>query len=97
MDSHNIKSKTTTTTTTIIIIIIIIIQFNSVGVYLCANLTAQRPITKLARIERKTQKYFKKIQNILIILIILTIILYLKIVLGERSWFRIRQHPCKQH
>jgi hypothetical protein len=32
-----------------------IIQFNSVRVYLRANLTAQRPITKFARVCRKTQ------------------------------------------
>jgi hypothetical protein len=36
--------------------IIIIIQVNSVRVYLRANLTAQRPITKLARVHRNTQK-----------------------------------------
>jgi hypothetical protein len=30
------------------------IQFNSILVYLCANLTAQRPITKLARVHRNT-------------------------------------------
>jgi hypothetical protein len=38
------------------IIIIIIIQFNSVRVYLHANLTAQGPITKLAQVHRNTQK-----------------------------------------
>jgi hypothetical protein len=31
------------------------IQFNSIRVYLRANLTAQRPISKLAREQRKTQ------------------------------------------
>jgi sugar diacid utilization regulator len=37
---------------------------NSIRVYLRANLTAQRPITKLARVHRNTQKYYKnKIQN----------------------------------
>jgi hypothetical protein len=40
----------------IIIIIIIIIIINSVRVYLHADLTAQRPITKLARVHRNTQK-----------------------------------------
>jgi hypothetical protein len=34
---------------------IIIIQFNSIHVYLRANLTAQWPITKLARVHRNTQ------------------------------------------
>jgi hypothetical protein len=42
------------------------IKLNSIGVYVRANLTAQRPITKLAQIERKTQKYFKKIQNMIV-------------------------------
>jgi hypothetical protein len=32
------------------------IKFNSIRVYLRANLTAQRPITKLARVHRNTQK-----------------------------------------
>jgi hypothetical protein len=32
------------------------IQFNSIRVYLCANLTAQRPIKKLAWVHRNTQK-----------------------------------------
>jgi hypothetical protein len=36
--------------------IILLIQFNSIRVYLHANLTAQRPITKLAQIQRNTQK-----------------------------------------
>jgi hypothetical protein len=31
-------------------------QFNSIRVYLRANLTAQKPITKLARVHRSTQK-----------------------------------------
>jgi hypothetical protein len=35
------------------------IQFNSVRVYLRANLIAQRPITKLARVYRSTQKELK--------------------------------------
>jgi hypothetical protein len=43
---------------TIIIIIIIIIIFNSV--YIRANVTAQRPITKLARVRRRTQKTNKQ-------------------------------------
>jgi hypothetical protein len=34
--------------------ITIIIQFNSIRVYLRANLRAQRPITKLARVHRNT-------------------------------------------
>jgi hypothetical protein len=29
---------------------------NSIRVYLCAHLTAQRPITKLAQVHRNTQK-----------------------------------------
>jgi hypothetical protein len=33
------------------------IQFNLIRVYLHANLTSQRPITKLARVHRNTQKY----------------------------------------
>jgi hypothetical protein len=33
-----------------------IIQFNSIHIYLRANLTAQRPITKLARERRKRQQ-----------------------------------------
>jgi hypothetical protein len=45
----------------------IIIQFNSVHVYLCANLTAQRPITKLAGV------YRIKIPIITIIIIIIII------------------------
>jgi hypothetical protein len=41
-----------------------IIRFNSVRVYLHANLTAQRPITKAARVHRNTQKQLKnKIQE----------------------------------
>jgi hypothetical protein len=47
---------TTTTRRVIVIIIIIIFQFNSIRVYLRANLSAQRPITKLARVYRSTQK-----------------------------------------
>jgi hypothetical protein len=39
----------------IIIIIIIQIQFRSVRVYLRADLTAQRPVTKLARVRTKTK------------------------------------------
>jgi hypothetical protein len=39
----------------IIIIIKIIMQFNSIRVYLHANLTAQMPITKSARVRRKMQ------------------------------------------
>jgi hypothetical protein len=43
---------------------IIIIQFNSILVYLCANLTAQKPITKLARVRRNNNKTLtNKIQN----------------------------------
>jgi hypothetical protein len=33
-----------------------LIQFNSIRVYLRANLTAQRPITELARVHRNTKK-----------------------------------------
>jgi hypothetical protein len=44
---------------------IVIIQFNSI--YLRANLTAQRPITKRARVEKKkyihTNKILKKSNN----------------------------------
>jgi hypothetical protein len=40
----------------IYVIRIIIIQFNSVRVYLRTDLTAQRPITKLAQAYRSTQK-----------------------------------------
>jgi hypothetical protein len=37
------------------------IKFNSINVYLSANLTAQRPITKLARVYRnKEQKSYSK-------------------------------------
>jgi hypothetical protein len=32
-----------------------IFQFNSICIYLRANLTAQRPVTKLARVHRNTQ------------------------------------------
>jgi hypothetical protein len=39
----------------IIIIIIIIIQFSSILVYIRGHLPAQRSITKLARVRRKTQ------------------------------------------
>jgi hypothetical protein len=35
---------------------IIEIQFNSIHIYLRANLTAQRPITKLARVRRNKNK-----------------------------------------
>jgi hypothetical protein len=39
------------------------IQFNSIFVYLRANLTAQKPVTKLARIRRNNNKTFtNKIQ-----------------------------------
>jgi hypothetical protein len=42
----------------------LLIQFNSIRVYLRADLTAQRPITKLARVYGSTQKSLKnKIQN----------------------------------
>jgi hypothetical protein len=58
----------TTTTTTTIIIIIIIIQFNSILIYLRANLTAQRPITKSARVTRKN-----KIQNMEVYTVMITI------------------------
>jgi hypothetical protein len=34
----------------------VIILFNSIRVYLRGNLTAQRPVTKLARVHRNTQK-----------------------------------------
>jgi hypothetical protein len=37
-------------------ITIIIIQFNSIQVYLRANLTAQKPVTNLARLHGNTQK-----------------------------------------
>jgi hypothetical protein len=36
------------------------IQFNSILIYLRANLTAQRPITKLARVRSKKQQYIYK-------------------------------------
>jgi hypothetical protein len=40
---------------------LIIIRFNSIHVYLRANLTARRPITKLARVYRnKQQKSYSK-------------------------------------
>jgi hypothetical protein len=50
----------------ILVIIVTLFQFNSIGVNLRANLTAHRPITKIARIERNTQKYFKKIQYMIV-------------------------------
>jgi hypothetical protein len=34
------------------------IQFNSIHIYLRANLTAQRPITKLARVRSKKQQQY---------------------------------------
>jgi hypothetical protein len=34
----------------------IIIQFNSIRIYLRANVTAQRPITELARVKGKKQQ-----------------------------------------
>jgi hypothetical protein len=40
----------------VMIILIIIIQFNSIHVYLRANLTAQMSITKLARESRRDNK-----------------------------------------
>jgi hypothetical protein len=35
-----------------------IIQFNSILIYLRANLTAQRPITKLSRVRSKKQQQY---------------------------------------
>jgi hypothetical protein len=49
------------------------IQFNSILVYLRANLTAQRPITKLAQVCRKKQKTYKQ-KEIAYIIIITTLI-----------------------
>jgi hypothetical protein len=37
-----------------------LLQFNSIRVYLRANLTAQRPITKLARVHRNIKKQLKE-------------------------------------
>jgi ABC-type uncharacterized transport system involved in gliding motility auxiliary subunit len=48
------RSKQTNKLMMMMIIIIIIIQFSSIRVsYLRENLTAQRPITKLARVRRR--------------------------------------------
>jgi hypothetical protein len=47
----------------IIIIIIMIIQLNSILIYLRANLTAQRPITKLARVKKINITHTNKIQK----------------------------------
>jgi hypothetical protein len=51
----------------------IIIQFNSILIYLCANLTAQRPITKSAHVQKKKKYTYKentknKAINIIIII-----------------------------
>jgi hypothetical protein len=54
---------------------IIITQFNSILVYLRANLTAQRPIIKLAQVHRNKQyKLANKIQNKTFYKIVITII-----------------------
>jgi hypothetical protein len=55
---------------------ITIIQFNSILIYLCANLTAQRPITKSAQLKKKKKYTYKentknKAINIIIIIIII--------------------------
>jgi hypothetical protein len=57
-----VHKKMFSITIIIIIIIIIISQFNSIHFYLCANLTAQMPITKLARERRRDikQKTYRK-------------------------------------
>jgi hypothetical protein len=53
---------------------------NSIRIYLRANLTAQKPVTKLARVRRTKQQNTNKIQNktvyivIAIIIIIITIL-----------------------
>jgi hypothetical protein len=51
-----------------------LVKFNSILVYLLANLTAQRPITKLARVCRKKQKTYKQKEVVYIIIIITTVI-----------------------
>jgi hypothetical protein len=59
-----------------------IIQFNYILVYLRANLTAQNPITKLARVrKKKQQKTYKQNKNkpFYIIIIIIIIIIPRKI------------------
>jgi hypothetical protein len=43
---------------------IIIIKFNSILVYIHVNLSGHRPITKLARVRRKTQTEYKVRQSI---------------------------------
>jgi hypothetical protein len=42
------------------ILLLLLLLFNSIRVYLRANITAQRPITKLARVHRNTQKQLKE-------------------------------------
>jgi hypothetical protein len=37
-----------------------IIQFNSFLIYLCENLTAQRPITKSAQVKKKKKYTYKE-------------------------------------
>jgi hypothetical protein len=36
------------------------IQFNSINIYLCANLRAQRPITKSAQVKKKKKYTYKE-------------------------------------
>jgi hypothetical protein len=52
------------------------IQFNLILIYLCANLTAQRPITKSAQVQKKKKYTYKentknKVIKIIIIIIII--------------------------
>jgi hypothetical protein len=49
---------------------------NSILVYLRANLTAQRPITKLALVCRKKQKTYKQKEVVYIIITIQLSLLY---------------------
>jgi predicted RND superfamily exporter protein len=66
--------------TTILIIIIIIIIIIIQLIYLRANLTAQRPITKRARVEKKKihiQTKYKSKAILIIIIIINKLIIYL--------------------
>jgi hypothetical protein len=53
---------------------IIIIQFNSILIYLRANLTAQRPITKWARVTRTNKIQNKEVYTVMIVIIIIIII-----------------------
>jgi uncharacterized integral membrane protein len=58
---------------------------NNNSIYLRANLTAQRPITKRARVEKNQTKYKNKAIIIIIIIIIIITIIVIVIVSNQST------------